>query len=73
MQVDLDGQMYEVRAKVMTLTGYSGHADQDGLVAFALGAGSPAERVVLVHGEERAKRMLARALEKVGGGDIMIP
>lgn len=73
VQIDLDGQMYEVRAKVMTLTGYSGHADQDGLVAFALGAGSPAERVVLVHGEERAKRMLARALEKVGGGDIMIP
>lgn len=60
--VDLDGERYEVRAKVMSLAGYSGHADQAGLVGFAVGLGRPAGRVVLVHGEEGAKRALAGAL-----------
>lgn len=44
------------------MTGYSAHADQAGLVEFALGAGRMAKRVVLVHGEGRAKRGLASAL-----------
>ncbi|MHC6224570.1 MBL fold metallo-hydrolase RNA specificity domain-containing protein [Pseudomonas sp. X10] len=64
MTVDLDAQMYEVRAKVITLEGYSGHADQAGLVAFAMGMGKPAGEVVLVHGEMRAKNALAAALQQ---------
>ncbi|MCX2889729.1 MBL fold metallo-hydrolase [Pseudomonas sp. DCB_BI] len=60
VQIDLDGQMYEVRAKVMTLGGYSGHADQAQLVAFARGCN--ARRIMLVHGEKRAKQTLANAL-----------
>ncbi|MFV3404963.1 MBL fold metallo-hydrolase RNA specificity domain-containing protein [Pseudomonas sp. NY15463] len=63
VQIDLDGQMYDIRAKVMTLSGYSGHADQAGLVRFALGGREPAGRVVLVHGEQEAKRALAEALK----------
>lgn len=62
VRVDLDGDMYEIRAKVMTLGGYSAHADQEGLVRFALGQGSAAKRVVLVHGEGGPKRGLADAL-----------
>ncbi|WP_200627033.1 MBL fold metallo-hydrolase RNA specificity domain-containing protein [Pseudomonas sp. LAM2023] len=62
VQIDLDGRMYEVRAKVMTLGGYSGHADQAGLVRFVVGC-EPL-RVVLVHGEARAKQVLARALRE---------
>ncbi|KIY41304.1 beta-lactamase [Pseudomonas sp. 10-1B] len=62
VQIDLDGEMYEIRAKVVTLGGYSGHADQAGLVRFALGCN--ARRIVLVHGEGRAKQMLAQVLRK---------
>ncbi|MBV4537369.1 MBL fold metallo-hydrolase RNA specificity domain-containing protein [Pseudomonas urmiensis] len=62
VRVDLDGDMYEIRAKVMTLGGYSAHADQEGLVRFALGEGSVAKRVVLVHGEGEAKQGLAQAM-----------
>lgn len=62
--VDLDGERYEVRAKVMSLAGYSGHADQAGLVGFAMGRGRLAGRVVLVHGEEGAKRVLAGVLRE---------
>ncbi|MEB6592213.1 MBL fold metallo-hydrolase [Pseudomonas asiatica] len=60
VQIDLDGEMYEIRAKVMTLGGYSGHADQAGLVGFAVGC--RARQVLLVHGQHRAKQALAQVL-----------
>ncbi|WP_264309840.1 MBL fold metallo-hydrolase [Pseudomonas putida] len=70
VQIDLDGQMHELRAKVMTLPGYSAHADQKGLVRFALGGQVKPASVVLVHGEKGAKKALQRALrqeaERVG-------
>ena len=63
VQLDLDGQMYEIRAKVLTVEGYSGHADQAGLVAFASQGSEVARRVVLVHGDNNAKVALGRAIE----------
>ena len=60
--VELDGDGYKLHVKVTTLSGYSAHSDQAGLIEFALGAGSAAKRVVLVHGEGRAKLALAEAL-----------
>lgn len=63
VQLDLDGQLYEIRAKVLTLGGYSGHADQAGLLAFASRGKEPAGRVVLVHGDAGAKVALRRAIE----------
>jgi metallo-beta-lactamase family protein len=64
VQIDLDGHMYDVKAKVLTLSGYSGHADQPGLVAFATGVAQAPETIVLVHGERRAKTVLAAALKR---------
>jgi len=65
--IDLDGQMYEVRAKVLTLTGYSGRADQSGIVKFVSEASLRPGRVLLVHGEVHAKLSLRRALYDVLG------
>lgn len=73
VQIDLDGGMYEVRAKVVTLGGYSGHADQVELVRFAQGC--DARRVVLVHGERRAKQALARVLRETfaqAGNEVVV-
>ena len=64
VQIDLDGRMYEVRAKVVTLPGYSGHADQAELVAFASPDRGGAGRVVLVHGDNNAKMALGKAIEE---------
>ncbi|HDS1818557.1 TPA: MBL fold metallo-hydrolase [Pseudomonas putida] len=63
VQIDLDGKLYEVRLKVMTVAGFSAHADQAELVRFALEGRAAAGRVLLVHGEPKAKRALALALE----------
>lgn len=62
VQVDLDGHMYEIRAKVFSLGGYSGHADQTGLIEYAVGIPDAPQRIVLVHGESRAKTALSDAL-----------
>jgi len=64
VQVDLDGEACEIRAKVMTLSGYSGHADQAGLVGFATGIQHAPTKIVLVHGERAPKNMLASVLKQ---------
>ncbi len=64
VQVDLDGQMYDIRAKVLTLAGYSAHADQAGLITFATGMPQAPKSIVLVHGERGAKAELANALKR---------
>ena len=64
--VMLDGKRYTVDAQVHTLSGYSAHADQCNLVNFVRRMRRQPEEVVLVHGEEPARRALKGALAKVG-------
>ncbi|MCX2816099.1 MULTISPECIES: MBL fold metallo-hydrolase RNA specificity domain-containing protein [Pseudomonas] len=64
VQLDLDGEACEIRAKVMTLSGYSGHADQAGLLVFATGIQHAPTKIVLVHGERASKNMLASVLKQ---------
>lgn len=62
VMLDLDGEMYEIKAKVTTLNGYSAHADQAGLVEFVAGMQAWPGEVRLVHGERGAKEALRKAL-----------
>lgn len=62
VQLDLDGEACEIRAKVMTLSWYSGHANQTGLLRFAAQMSHGRGRVLLVHGEKKAKSALRAAL-----------
>ncbi|WP_304641752.1 MBL fold metallo-hydrolase RNA specificity domain-containing protein, partial [Pseudomonas sp.] len=76
--VDLEGERIEIRAGVHTLGGYSAHADRKGLVNFVTRMRHWPEQVRLVHGEENAKKALARALQaraKVVGKslEVVIP
>ena len=64
LRVSLDGHMHLIGAKVVTLQGYSAHADQAGLVAFASGSKHAPGSVVLVHGERAAKDALRRTLQR---------
>ncbi|MDD0975546.1 MBL fold metallo-hydrolase RNA specificity domain-containing protein [Pseudomonas fontis] len=63
VKIDLDAQMYEINAKVITLTGYSAHADQAGLLGFVSAMSGWPSKVVLVHGSEGDKQGLAAALQ----------
>lgn len=64
-RVELDGESVAIRAKVMTMSGYSGHADQAGLSRFALCSLRPPSRIVLVHGTARAESTLRDRLIRI--------
>lgn len=62
--VELDGQRYDIRAAVHTLGGYSAHADQQNLIDFIAAMQPAPSRVILVHGDDRAKQALQQALRR---------
>ncbi len=64
--VTLDGERFEIRAQVRTISGYSAHADQRDLVRFVLGMRRRPDLVRLVHGDDGARAALAEQLAKAG-------
>ncbi|QDV23012.1 MBL fold metallo-hydrolase [Aureliella helgolandensis] len=64
--VRLDGQRFDIAAKVHQLSGYSAHADQSDLIRFVEGMAEAPKAIRLVHGEDRAKATLKRELEARG-------
>lgn len=72
--VRIFGEEFEVRARVEVLTGFSGHADRDGLVDFVRVMEKKPERTFIVHGEEESSTNLAKTLsEELGLKGIEIP
>ncbi|SEO80650.1 MBL fold metallo-hydrolase RNA specificity domain-containing protein [Aquisalimonas asiatica] len=61
--VDLDGERHTIRARIETISGYSAHADQKGLVDFVRRMRRPPHTIHLVHGDPTAQQSLRRALE----------
>jgi len=70
--VDLDGERITIQAAIHTLSGYSAHADQDGLVRFVTRMRHPPAEVRLIHGESAARQALAARLVEVGKGAIRV-
>jgi len=54
--VDLDGERFDIRAKVTSIGGYSAHADQQGLVEFVTGMRQWPREIRVVHDEKKPKR-----------------
>jgi metallo-beta-lactamase family protein len=62
----IGGKKLTIRARVRTLTGYSAHADQAGLLAWVEAMKQRPGRIKLVHGEKKAQQTLAEVLEDRG-------
>lgn len=60
--VNIDGQRIDIKAEVLTLSGYSAHADQQGLIRFIKGMRKRPKQVRIVHGDVDAKKALQSAL-----------
>jgi metallo-beta-lactamase family protein len=62
-------------AEVVVLNGFSAHADQADLLAFARGVRERGalERIVLVHGEPQPQRVLGEKLVDAGLPQPIIP
>ena len=64
--VELEGERREIKAGVHTLTGYSAHADQKGLLDWVESMPKRPETIKLVHGAPQARNALAALLERKG-------
>ncbi len=72
--VELDGQRFDIRASVHTLSGYSAHADQADLLRFASAMRKPPSTIRIVHGDDDAKEALVRQLAvRLPGSRLLIP
>jgi len=64
--VTIDNQRIDIHAEVITLSGYSAHADKKGLISFATKGKRVPSQVVIVHGDVPAKLALQQALAQSG-------
>lgn len=60
--VMLDGQRYDIRAGITTISGYSAHADQHDLLTFIKRMRHWPSEIRLVHGDSEAKQTLKTAI-----------
>jgi metallo-beta-lactamase family protein len=67
------GERYKRRAEVVTINGFSAHAGQDGLLAYALATQDTLKKVFLVHGESRGANPLMEKLNQAGIRDVIFP
>ena len=63
--VYIDGQRIDIKAIVHTISGYSAHADQNGLINFVKRMRHQPQHIKIVHGDERAKQALAEKYQQL--------
>lgn len=71
--VFLDGQRITIKAGVHILPGYSAHADQANLLSFVRTMQKKPKKIILVHGDTRAKETLGDKLRENFAIPIEIP
>lgn len=74
-EIRIFGEMYPLRAEVQVLNGFSAHADQHALIAFAeaVQRKGSLEHVMLVHGESKAQQVLAGLLKAKHFKQVSVP
>ncbi len=73
-EVKIFGMRYSLEAEVVTLNGFSGHADQPGLLAWARAFRQPPRQTFIVHGEPAAGQELAlRLRQQLGWPNVLQP
>jgi len=71
--VRIMGQFYPVRARVVRVHGFSGHADRDGLFRWLSNIKQPPKTIFLVHGETDSTTSFAEYLKQKTNWNVQIP
>jgi metallo-beta-lactamase family protein len=71
--IRLAGNVVTVRAKIQSFTGWSAHADRDGLLAFAEGCKPRVKTIFTALGEPSAARFLAQRIHDFLGVKAIVP
>ena len=72
-KIRIFGQEYERRAEIVSLNGYSAHADRNELRDWVRRLGGPIRRAFVVHGEPPALQAMASILKEEGVREAVIP
>lgn len=72
-RVRIDDTDVKVRAKIATISGYSGHADRDQLINYVAHGGEKAKTVFVTMGEERSALFLTQRLRDYLGVHAVAP
>jgi metallo-beta-lactamase family protein len=72
-EVRILGQYYQVRARIMQLSGFSAHADRGELVRWLSGLHKVPRRIFITHGELNASQCLASLVRNSDGWETVIP
>ena len=72
-EIRIHGQPIHVRARVVTLDGFSAHADRDEILRWVSAFKNPPRRTFVVHGEPQASRSLAELLRTRLGWEVSVP
>ncbi|MEK7107162.1 MAG: MBL fold metallo-hydrolase [Patescibacteria group bacterium] len=72
-RVEINGEHITVRARIGTVTGYSGHKDRDGLLEFASNAGDTLEKAFVTMGEPKASLFLAQRIKDLLDIESIVP
>ena len=72
-RVRIFGEEFVRRAEVVTINGYSAHADQAGLLRYALTSKDTIKKIFLVHGEQAAAEALMDKLREAGAPPAEYP
>ena len=72
-EVRIHGRQYAVEAEVVQLSGFSGHADQDGLVRWLSHFESAPRQVFLTHGDAEAAECLQKRIARESGWPVKVP
>ncbi len=71
--ITFHGEETTVCAKILSLQGYSGHKDSDGLVDFAETGAETVEKYFIVMGEPKASMFLAQRIRDELGKEAVVP
>jgi metallo-beta-lactamase family protein len=61
-----------INAKIHTISGYSAHADQAGLIKFVTGMRKKPSHIKIVHGDDDAKNTLAAKYREILGDEVTV-
>ena len=71
--IRISGEYVEVRAHVVTISGYSGHRDSDGLLNFVLDTQDRLKKVFVVMGEPKSSMFLVQRIRDNLGIEAYVP
>jgi len=72
-RIRMFGTEVQVRAQIMTIDGFSGHADYNEMLAWLMAFNKPLKKLFLVHGERDASEAFGKHVRRHYGWEAILP